>query len=283
MHVCDVSWIMDTADANNTNLTAAILNTGLHGNVASYTYDLWENNVGAQASMTTFKVSDDYTTLPPDSIFVRGGAGLFNPSQTRSLKLDGGTSFTGFHPDISAVNAKDICVFGLIKFEQVDLSPGGALWDIWRFSSQTNGDFAVMQLIDGSGTGDVTQYALNIESSKPSTPTHTAQINITPGGSYHVAMLASGTLGKTYLAAWNATTLAQVGSTLVGACWKGADTWGDFRCGNDESGAQVGKNMYFRGVSLDWTTPRLVPPIEHQAEFNNHGIRPRGFAPGLAR
>jgi hypothetical protein len=281
MHVCDVCWVMDTSDANNTNLTAAIINAGCHGKSQPFTYNLVENNVGSQATLTTFKVSDDFTTLMPDSVFVRTNNQLFNPSQFRSNKLDGGTSFTSYQPDISAFNAKDICVFGLIKFEPIDRGAGGQLWDIWRFSSQVNGDFAVMQLQDG--VNDTARYALNIESSKPATPTHTLELDITGGGTYWCAMLASGSLGKIYLAAWDATTLVQVGSTLVGACWTGADSWGDFRCGNDESATQSGKNLYFKGVSLDWTTPRLVPPVEQGARLPNLVTRPRGFAPGLAR
>jgi hypothetical protein len=282
MHACDICWVMDTTDPDPTSLTPTVLNNGCHGKLQPLTYNLVENNVGSQASLPTFVVSDGFTTPMPDGVFVRTGNQIFQPSQFRSMKLDGGTAFTSFQPDISSVNAKDICVFGLIKFEPIDRGAGGQLWDIWRFSSQGAGDFAVMQLQDGAN--DTLRFALNIESSKPATPTHSLEIDITGGGNaYWCSMLASGSLGKIYLAAWDATTLVQVGSTLVGACWTGADSWGDFRCGNDESATQSGKNLYFKGVSLDWTTPRLVPPIENDMRLPNAGVRPASFKPGIGR
>jgi hypothetical protein len=292
MHVCDDCFVMNTADANNTTLNPTILNNGLQGADSPANYVIEVNTVTTGTTLTGMAVSDDFTTALPDQIFVRKNNQIFKNSTCRSIRYDANSAgFTDFQWDLSTLSKRAACVFGLVHLGYTDQSPGGSLVDIWRFTS-VNGDFTVFQL--STGTGDNPNgFAVNLETSKPSNPTHSSYIVVTPGNDYWVCMMTNNNTtaaggGKCYLALYNAAPPYTLVGSISSTTWSWAaagDELGDLRIGNSEQNTDsAGHYLYFKGTCLDYTTPRFpVPPQEPNARFPNRGSRPAPFRPGIAR
>jgi hypothetical protein len=251
---------MDTADGNNTLLSASIMANGVHGP---------DNASGLFTGVTAFtglKITDDYTATLPDSYRLRNGT-IYKPSVFRSISHDDSQAFKAVYWNVSGKNASMCSVFGLFKVGPPYQGPGGALWDLIRFSSQNSGQFCVFQLDSGSAATTPDELGLDLETNPAGVTSHSIKIPVVAGNSYWFNALAdyskvAPNLGG--LALWDhpSGNLRQiVRTTLLGGA-DAVDFIGDIRIGQDEAGTATATS-YFKGLGFDFRDARFpVPPVE---------------------
>src|SRR5216684_9380879 len=160
MIYADLFIDMNTADADGTALTQAIMNAGTHGSFASWGADPNPPNTFPPAGMT---IESPTGLLRADSVVVPGFA-CGARSKTRAIKyLHTTANLTGVEIFLNGLTTPRATCFGEITIGPANAGVSSGLFDLVHWVSAFSGQFAVMQMNNGNGVspGD---YFLAIES-----------------------------------------------------------------------------------------------------------------------
>jgi hypothetical protein len=195
---------MNTADANGTALTGAIMTTGTQGPDTTW---------ACTAAQTTFAINASEISAPatihkrsPSTDYAVG-------STTKSINYDNDTNFIDC--GVSGLTTRRrgaISIAGYISFGVPNEGVSSELYDLWRIEN-ADGNFCVMQLDSGQGVASG-GYAVNIESNPAGSTGHSTYIVLTPGTRYWVTMTCNYQKGEAQLAVYS-TSGVQVGSTVT--------------------------------------------------------------------
>lgn len=270
----DLFTNLDTADADGTPLSAAIIAAGTQGGASRYN------------SITEHGIASNCYTIGTSQVAQPALIKVFNDntfavgSRTRAFKMDHSTvAFFAVEYNLLSIT-KVATVAGWFKTSIPDEGVGSQLWDFWKFKDEINGDNVVMQL--NSGQGGV-GYGMNLETTIAGVPSHSAYINFTPGQPYWCCLQANyGSAVARFAmfdANWNVVTnltMSQSGPT------QSAGNVGILYLGQDEEGLGA-YTTYFEDMVISYKGDFPIGPTGSAVKLQNSGKRPRPFAPGNAR
>jgi hypothetical protein len=124
-------------------------------------------------------------------------------------------------------------------------------------------DGLVLQL--HSGTFNSCAYCVFLETDPNSVTTYSASgIGIVPGTRYAFSIQANESTGVASLALYNATTFAQIGSTITAPSSTG-NYIANILVGNNQTGAAAGSTSFFEDLMLDWSQHQQFPNVPQPA------------------
>jgi hypothetical protein len=253
MILADVYLDMNTADADDTVLTTAIMAAGTVGPVLTWTV--------SPIPPTPFTMSTHRVAILDE---IKVGSTVYPIGHgSKAVKYNHNTAGAVFARAPVPTGKLAMTVAGHVTFGQPDAGAGHQLFDYWAVYEAVGGDFLVLQLDNGGSNG----YAVNLESNwngTGSATTHSNYIVIIPGGTYWCCMQANFLSGSGRLAVYS-----QDGSTLIGTATvtmssiqNHPGTFVDtFKWGNNETGTAAGTFSYMENTVLDYSSAKfpIVP------------------------
>jgi hypothetical protein len=139
-------------------------------------------------------------------------------------------------------------ISGIMQLNAPNINPSGQLYDLVRAKGASSGQFAVVQLNNGTAPG----YAINIETNPGGSTAHSPKIDVTPGGTYWFSFQVNFTGGTARLSLYQAPSWTLIGSTTA------TQTVGEdidvIHIGNAEVGASAGSFNYFQSLIFTYST-----------------------------
>jgi hypothetical protein len=218
-------------------LTPTLMTAGTAGMGGGH----WENLAGA-AGMS----------VGPDHIDRAGPVtvgGVTYPANypTHSLAYDNAFNFSSVEYFFGTTTKKAVSTAGFITFGPANAGGSGNLLDLVRIDN-VDGIWGVFQLWNGNAPNG---YGVNIETNPGGQTTHSAFIQVTPGGTYWFCLKVDFGTGKAFLNLYSTPSFALVGS-LTANLNTGKQIEG-IRYGNEEVSKSAGHTTYFEQIVIDYT------------------------------
>jgi hypothetical protein len=194
-----------------------------------------------------------------------GGTTYAATTATQSLSFNHQYDLENFNYTLpSGANSSVLNMNGYITFAPPATGSGtDNSYDFISAQDAAGNDGFVLQL--HSGTFNGCAYCVFLETDPNSVTTHSASgISIVPGTRYAFSIQANENTGVASLAIYNATTFAQIGSTITAAGPTG-NYIANILVGNNQTGAAAGSTSFFENLMLDWSQHQQFPNVPQPA------------------